>query len=96
MKLTDIILKKDKDILGDRDLMLKERFTDGVVDPQLRREMRRFMFEHKSISFSEFRQLVLRWSDDGANTSQCKVMNASELDTVINEEMILKLIWNDI
>lgn len=70
--------------------MLKEQFTDGVVDPQLRRDMRRFMFEHKGIAFSEFRKLVLLWSDDGADTSQCKVMNASEQDTVISEEMILK------
>ena len=81
MKVMDRITKKDKSVLGDRDLMLRERFTDGVLDSQLRREMRRFSFEHKGISFTDFRQMILRWTEDESPTK-----SVSEQECTVTEE----------
>ena len=64
MKLMDRIAKKDKKVLGDKDLMLKERFIDCVSDSLLRREMKRFSFEHKDLNFIDFRQMILKWIED--------------------------------
>ncbi|XP_033726794.1 uncharacterized protein LOC117316362 [Pecten maximus] len=91
LKLMDRIVKKDRVIVGDRDLMLKERFTDGVVDIQLRREMRRYMFEHKDVSFTDFRQLVIRWTEDETIPSRHKSVSVSEQEVcVTNDELKAK------
>ena len=83
MKLVDRMGKKDKAMLGDRDLMLTERFIDGVHDHQLRREMRRFTFEHKGMSFTDFRQMVLKWTEDEV---EVKRMSVSSNETVAEDE----------
>lgn len=91
LKIMDRITKKDRHIVGDRDLMLKERFTDGVVDTQLRREMRRFMFEHREVSFTDFRHLVLRWTEDETTTARQKNASVSEQEvSVTNDELKAK------
>ena len=69
MKLVDRMLLKKRDVIGDKEVMLKERFIDGVIDYQLRREMRRFSLDHPSISFPAFRQEVLRWAEDHKSVS---------------------------
>lgn len=69
MKLVDRMLLKKRDVIGDKEVMLKERFIDGVIDYQLRREMRRFSLDHPGISFPAFRQEVLRWAEDHKSVS---------------------------
>ncbi|MES9879687.1 MAG: zinc finger CCHC domain-containing protein, partial [Sedimenticola sp.] len=64
MKLVDRIQKKATGVMGDKDLLLKERFIDGVADRQLRREMRRFSLDHASAPFHAFRREVLKWTED--------------------------------
>ena len=56
--------KKGKGVFGDKELMLKERFIDGILDKQLRREMRRFSLEHPTAPFQEFRTVVFKWVQD--------------------------------
>ena len=63
LKLMDRMLQKSKTVVGDKELMLKERFIDGVLDHQLRREMRRFSLEHLDISFLDFRKEIFRWAE---------------------------------
>ena len=64
LKIMDRLCKKQKEVVGNRELMLKERFIDGVLDPQLKREMRRFAMDHPEISFQEFRTVVMKWCED--------------------------------
>lgn len=64
MKLADRLRKKGAGVMGDSDLLLKERFIDGVADRQLRREMRRYSLEHDSAPFHVFRKEVLKWTED--------------------------------
>lgn len=91
MKIMDRIVKRDRAMIGDGDLMLKERFTDGVGDTQLRREMRRYMFEHKDIAFTDFRHMVLRWTEDETTPSRSKGASVSEQEVnVKNEELKAK------
>ncbi|MCG8048333.1 MAG: zinc finger domain-containing protein [Candidatus Thiodiazotropha taylori] len=63
LKLVDRMLQKNRTVIGDKELMLKERFIDGVLDHQLRREMRRFSIEHPEISFQDFRKEIFRWTE---------------------------------
>ena len=89
MKLVDRILKKDKDCIGDRYLLLKDRFIDGTRNPQLRREMRKHSLDHKGESFADFRSDVLSWLENdssyGAVQSTSSVQEAFTQDTVSNE-----------
>ena len=87
MKLMDRITKKDKKVLGDRDLILKERFVDGVSDPLLRREMKRFSFEHKGLNFIDFRQMILKWTEDEA-VATIKCMSADNDDEAVTSQEV--------
>ena len=64
LKLVDRMMKKGVGVIGNRELMLKERFIDGVTDKQLRREMRRFSIEHAASNFQDFRTVVFKWVQD--------------------------------
>lgn len=64
LKLFDRILKRGRVVVGDKDLILKEDFKDGVIDKQLRYEMHRFSIEHPDAIFQAFRQEVFKWTQD--------------------------------
>ena len=89
MKLMDRIAKKDKKVLGDKDLMLKERFIDCVSDSLLRREMKRFSFEHKDLNFIDFRQMILKWIEDESEAT-LKSISAEDEEAVINQKVSAK------
>ena len=59
MKIFDQIIKRDNTVLGDKDKVLKDHFIEGIKEPHLKREVKRFSFEHKTMKFLEFRQEVL-------------------------------------
>lgn len=80
LKLVDRLIKKGSGVIGDKNLMLKERFIDGVSDFQLRREMRRFSRDHPDCSFHAFRQEILRWTEDGT-TRKASVVTSSGIET---------------
>lgn len=80
MKLVDRMLLKKRDVIGDKEVMLKERFIDGVIDYQLRREMRRFSLDHPGVSFPAFRQEVLRWAEDHKSVSS-EAQFCAEIDS---------------
>ncbi|XP_052710475.1 uncharacterized protein LOC128184881 [Crassostrea angulata] len=79
MKLLDKIVAKDENAVTDFDEMLKERFVEGIRNSSLRREIRRFSFEKKAMSFGEFRQKVLQWSEDYKNEPLSKSFSAHEI-----------------
>ncbi|XP_062593160.1 uncharacterized protein LOC134254638 [Saccostrea cucullata] len=89
MKLLDKIVAKDYKAVSDFDEMLKERFVEGIRDSSLRREIRRFSFEQKSMPFGEFRQTVLRWSEDYKSEPLGKSCSVHE--TSIQESMKTKV-----
>ena len=76
LKIIDRLCKKQKGIVGDRELMLRERFIDGVLDCQLKREMRRFAMDHRDIPFQEFRTIVMRWCEDDRKIGQTSVASS--------------------
>ena len=88
----DRITKKDKKVLGDPDLMLKERFVDGVSDPLLRREMKRFSFEHKGLNFIDFRQMILKWTEN-ESVATIKCMSADNDDEAVTSRKFQQNIW---
>ena len=45
--------------------------------------MRRFTFEHKGISFTNLRQMVLKWTEDEA---EVKIMSVRSNETVADDE----------
>ena len=51
LKIMDMLCKKQRSASGNKDLMLREKFVDGVLDWQLKRKMRRFALERPEISF---------------------------------------------
>ena len=63
----------------DFDEMFKERFIEGICDPSLRREIRRFTFEKKSMSFGEFRQIIWQWTEDYKTKPLSKCYSAHEI-----------------
>ena len=91
MKLMDRITKKDKKVLGDKGLMLKEGCIDGVTDSLLRREMKRFSFEHKELNYIDFRQMILKWTEDETiATLKCMSASDDEEATVTSQEVSAK------
>jgi hypothetical protein len=65
MKLMEQMTKKDMRVLGDKELMLMERFVDGVRDTHLQREMRKYAQENGGMPFVDFRRSVLSWMVGG-------------------------------
>ena len=63
----------------DFDEMFKERFIEGICDSSLRREIRRFTFEKKSMSFGEFRQIIWQWTEDYKTKPLSKCYSAHEI-----------------
>ena len=52
-------MKRKKTVLENKDKALKYRFIEGITEPYLKREVKRFSFEHKTMKFLEFIQEVL-------------------------------------
>ena len=55
------------------DVLLRERFIEGILDKQLGREMRQFAMEHCEDPFHAFRQKVLTWAEDSKSHSKATV-----------------------
>ncbi|CAC5405564.1 unnamed protein product [Mytilus coruscus] len=84
MKIFDQINKRDNTVLGDKDKVLKDRFIEGIKEPHLKREVKRFSYEHKTMKFLEFRQEVLLWVNE--NTQSWKVkLQMQDVEVVSNQ-----------
>jgi hypothetical protein len=86
MKIMDRLCKKQRSAAGNKDLMLRERFVDGILDVQLKREMRRFALERSETSFADFRAIVLKWCEDDKKGTQSvgssvQEVQVSQVDT---------------
>ena len=88
LKLANRLKKKAPSAIGNLDVLLKDRFIEGILDKQLRREMRRFSMEHSEAPFHTFRQKVLSWAEDSRNQSQSNVhVSSHKQDTVHLESL---------
>lgn len=56
----------------------------GIMDSQIKREVRRFAFENPKLPFIEFRQRMLQWVDD---TPSVKV-NKVSTETPLSEDLL--------
>lgn len=64
MKMLRSISRKEGGELPNREKILTEKFVDGVQDPQLKRELRKYSLENPKLPFIEFRARILMWVDD--------------------------------
>jgi len=93
LKIMERLCKKQKEVIGNKELMLRERFIDGVLDHQLKREMRRFSMEHPRTTFQEFRTIVIKWCEDEkkvVSSSQEVEVNAVRKEPEVDVASILK------
>jgi hypothetical protein len=94
MKIFDQIIKRDNTVLGDKDKVLKDRFIEGIKEPHLKREVKRFSFEHKTMKFLKFRQEVLLWVNE--NTQSWKVkLQMQDVGVVSDRAMQSEYTSND-
>lgn len=63
-ELLNRALKVDKKAVVDPDLTLRDQFANSVRDGVLRKELRKFIREHPSITFLDIREEALRWSEE--------------------------------
>uniref|UniRef100_A0A8W8J7C5 Uncharacterized protein n=1 Tax=Magallana gigas TaxID=29159 RepID=A0A8W8J7C5_MAGGI len=83
-KLTSLIAKKEGCDMKTMDKVVTDKFIDGIMDSQIKREVRRFAFENPKLPFIEFRQRMLQWVDD---TPSVKV-NKVSTETPISEDLL--------
>lgn len=84
MKLASLIAKKEGCDMKTMDKVVTDKFIDGIMDSQIKREVRRFAFENPKLPFIEFRQRMLQWVDD---TPSVKV-NKVSTETPISEDLL--------
>ncbi|CAG2186000.1 unnamed protein product [Mytilus edulis] len=68
MEIFDQINKRYNTVLGDKDKVLKDRFIEGIKEPHLKREVKRFSYEHKTMKFLEFRHEVFLWVNENTQS----------------------------
>ena len=61
--------KKDPRVYTDVDKPMKARFADGVLDSNLRRELKRLNDERADMKFHELRQAAFDWIGDSKRSS---------------------------
>ena len=82
--LMDIVLKlqkKEPQMYKDPDVMLKERFAEGVSDPNLRRELKRLNTERPAYKFWELRDRAVEWLKDKTPESTLEAVEAQKEHT---------------
>ena len=80
--------------MGDKDKVLKDRFIEGIKEPHLKREVKRFSYEHKTMKFLDFRQEVLLWVNE--NTQSWKVkLQMQDAEVVSNQAIKSEHTSND-
>ena len=70
-------LKVDKKAVVDPDHTLRDQFANSVRDGMLRRELRKFVRKHPSISFLDVREEALRWSEEEEKPSRATYESAN-------------------
>lgn len=70
-------LKVDKKAVVDPDQTLRDQFANSVRDGMLRKELRKFVRKHPSISFLDVREEALRWSEEEEKPSRTTYESAN-------------------
>ena len=61
LRKVEIATPEGSPLLENKDDILNERFSSGLADASLRREVRRYVQENPGIEFSELRNRVISW-----------------------------------
>ena len=87
MQLHDKIQKRSLEtgITSYDDKILKDKFTEGVKDEHLRRELRRLQIDCPSMPFTVFRDRAIKWV--GSETSGLKASKAKSCSSVNKTEV---------
>ena len=72
MKILNRLLDRKPSLTVDKEIMIKQKFADGVTDPILRRELKR-VNQERTISFWELRNHAINWSTGGQETEITEV-----------------------
>lgn len=81
LKLREKILKKAPNSVDDT--ALRTRFVEGVKDEGTKRDLRRLARDNATLSFTDFRRLVLEWMpEDDSNVQQKVTVKALTVDSL--------------
>uniref|UniRef100_A0A8W8HTE8 Uncharacterized protein n=1 Tax=Magallana gigas TaxID=29159 RepID=A0A8W8HTE8_MAGGI len=83
-KLTSLIAKNEGCDMKTMDKVVTDKFIDGIMDSQIKREVRRFAFENPKLPFIEFKQRMLQWVDDTPSVQVNKVST----ETPLSEDLL--------
>lgn len=88
MEILNNILQKDISFTDNRNNMLKFKFADGVLDPSLKRELKRVNEERPTMSSVGLRHHAIQWMDNSKSkdiptTSAAASSNAISTDPVM-------------
>lgn len=61
LQKVEVATPEGSPLLHDKDVILNERFSAGLADPSLRREVRRFIQENPTVEFADLRNKVMSW-----------------------------------
>ena len=79
------ILKKQPKT-SDSDSALRDHFVENVRDSLLRKELRKFVRNHPSISFLDVREEAIRWTEEDEKTSAPRSRVVSSQETASSEQ----------
>ena len=92
MKLFDRIVRKDANMEASRNNMQKGKFTEGVLNIHLRRELRRLQRDNPDLEFYEFRERAVNWLGSEISNKSAE-LNSTVADRTPNEtENFMKLL----
>ena len=85
------ILKKQPK-MSDSDSALRDHFLENVRDSLLRKELRKFVRDHPSVSFLDVREEAIRWAeeDEKISTPRSRVVSSQE---TTSSELQSSLLW---
>lgn len=92
LKMATRITKKEGSDMKHFNKILMDKFVDGVRDPQLKRELRKFAFEHSKMPFLEFRGQILQWIDDKPNPEMSAKVNKQSVECLTSNQELLQIL----
>lgn len=94
MKLLDRVIKKDPSWEKIKDKTMKGKFTEGVLDKHLQRELRKVNIEDPDLPFWEFRDNAIKWigEKDTKPKSTATVSAVSSPQSQTTTEQLLEML----
>jgi len=72
---------------SDSDSALRDHFLENVRDSLLRKELRKFVRDHPTLSFLDVREETIRWAEEDEKTSAPRSRVVSSQETASSEQL---------